>query len=150
MRPMIGGFNRTFGWIALALLSLIPAYIAWAILHYSCWTALPQRYRDTTPDRAVGLMFVPFFNFFWAFISFKGLADGFNAWRADVPALPIKDMSGWAVAKAILFVCFWTLAWIPGLASIVVIADLVVFVIYYQGIVSNANLMWPEPSGTRR
>ena len=87
-------------------------------------------------------MFIPVFNFFWAFISFKKLADGFNAWNADVPALPIRDVRHLAVAKAILFICYWTLGWIPGLISITALADLMVFILYYQAIVWNANLMW--------
>ena len=139
-----GSLDRSFQWIGLSLLSLIPAYIAWGILHYACWKALPERFRATTPARAVGFMFIPFVNFYWAFVSFKKLADGFNAWHRDVPALPVRDGSGWAVAKAILFVAFWTLAWIPGLASIVSLADLIAFVFYYQAIVWNANLMWPR------
>jgi predicted Ser/Thr protein kinase len=140
-----GDFERSSGWLVVSLLALVPAYIAWAILHYCCWKALPERYRATTAERAVGFMFIPLFNFFWAFISFKKLADGFNAWHMSVPALPIRDVSGWALAKAIFFVCYWTLAWIPGLSSIIVLADLVVFIFYYRGIVWNANLMWPSP-----
>ena len=37
----------------MAVLALIPAYIAWGILHYSCWKALPERYRQTTPDKVI-------------------------------------------------------------------------------------------------
>ena len=122
------------------LLALVLAYIAWGILHYSCWNTLPERYRATTPARSVGFLFIPFFAFYWAFVTFPRLADGFNAWRSDLPELPMRNMRGLGVAKAILFVCFFTIGWIPGFGSIFSFADLIVFALYYRGIVFNANL----------
>jgi len=133
--------NAAFGWIVLNLMVLMVSYITWGVLHYECWKALPERYRATTPGRAAGFLFIPLFNFVWVFISMTKLAKGFNAWRADFPELPVRNMSALAVTKAITFVCYWTLAWIPGLVSAVALADLLVFALYYRGIVFNANLM---------
>jgi hypothetical protein len=135
-------------WFVLDLTALAFAYIAWGILHYQCWKALPERYRTTTPGLAVGLLFIPFFNFYWAFITFVRLADGFNSWRDNLPELPVRDVRGLAIAKAVLFVSFWTLAFIPGLGSILCLVDLAVFALYYQGIVFNANLAL-NPRGKR-
>ena len=139
-----GDMSAALGWLAISVFLLALAYVAWGLLHYSCWGALPERYRATTPGRAVGFMFIPLFNFIWAFISFTKLADGFNAWGADVPGLPIKNMRGLGIAKAIMFFCFWTFGWIPG-GSIVALADVVVFGFYTRGIVFNANLMIRRP-----
>jgi len=124
----------------LSLLTLIPAYIVWAFLHHNCWKTLPERYRATTPARAVGFMFIPFFNFYWAFVSFPKLARGFNSWRANLPGLPVRNMQTLGLWKAILFVCFCTIAWIPLVGGIVCVADLIVFALYYRGIAYNANL----------
>jgi predicted Ser/Thr protein kinase len=124
----------------LSLLALIPAYVVWGLLHYRCWKTLPERYRATTPGRAVGLMFVPLFNFFWAFISFPKLARGFNAWRENLPELPTRDVRTLGIWKAVLFVCFWTIAWIPLLGGVFCVADSIVFGLYYRGITHNANL----------
>jgi predicted Ser/Thr protein kinase len=124
----------------LSLLALVPAYIVWGFLHYKCWKTLPERYRATTPKRAVGLMFVPLFNFYWAFISFGKLASGFVAWRNNLPQLPVRDMRTLGLWKAILFVCFCTIAWIPLVGGVVCVADLIIFALYYRGIVHNANL----------
>jgi hypothetical protein len=140
-----GDWPTALAWLIPDLFALLLAYIAWGFLHYECWKALPERYRATTPGRAVGFLFIPAFNFVWAFITFPRLADGFNAWRADLPGLPMKNMQALGVLKAILFVSFWTIAWIPGYASIVSIVDLIVFGFYYRGIVHNANLTKPTP-----
>jgi hypothetical protein len=123
-----------------SLILLIPAYVVWGMLHHACWKTLPERYRATTPARAVGLMLVPLFNFYWAFISFPKLAGGFNAWRANLPELPVRDVRTLGIWKAVLFVCFWTIAWVPFLGGIVCVADAIVFALYYRGIVFNANL----------
>lgn len=135
-----GGF---FFFGILSLLVLIPAAIVWGRLHYRCWKTLPERYRATTPARAVGFMFIPAVNFVWSFRSFVSLARGFSDWRENLPELPVRDVRGLAIAKAILFICFWTIAWIPLLGGLVCIADSIVFGLYYRGIVYNANLAIP-------
>ena len=132
-------WHDPFRWLALHALALVSAYIAWGVLHHSCWSALPARYRATTPGKAVGLLFVPFFNFYWAFPSFMKLADGFNAVRDEHPQLPLRNANGLAIAKAVSFVAFWTIGWMWSLVSIVVIVDAVLFVAYYRAIVANAN-----------
>ena len=126
------------------LVALVLAYILWAMLHYACWTALPPRYRQTTPGMATGLLFVPFFNFYWAFVSFVRLAEGFSALGEEHPERPMRRATGLAIAKAVSFVCFWTIGWIPSLAGVVGIVDAVLFVLYYRAITFNANQMIRE------
>jgi hypothetical protein len=132
--PM-GGFR----WLMLHTLALGVAYTAWAILHYACWKTLPERYRGTTPGMATGLLFVPLFNFYWVFVSLGRLASGFEAWGNDHPERPIRLAGGLAIAKAASFVAYWTIAWLPGLAAIVAITDVVLFALYYRAVVHNAN-----------
>jgi hypothetical protein len=134
-----GNWEAAFLWLIAALVALALSYVAWGILHYSCWKALPERYRATTPGRAVGFAFIPLFNYYWAFVTFHGLASGFNAWRDDYPQLPFRNAAGLGVAKAISFVAFWTIGWLPGLGSIVALVDLALFALYYRNIVFNAN-----------
>ncbi|NQV24750.1 MAG: hypothetical protein HQ518_10305 [Rhodopirellula sp.] len=69
------------------------------------WSAAPRQYRFTSPSRAVGLMFVPLFNFFWAFHAFPGLAKSLDwASREELEADEPTAGHNWAVATAILFV----------------------------------------------
>jgi predicted Ser/Thr protein kinase len=128
-----------FVWLWFFTFALLGAYLAWGVLHYQCWTALPERYRATTPAQAAGFIFIPLFNFYWVFVTLPRLADGFNAYREEHPGQPIRNARGLGVAKAIGFVCGWTIGWIPGVGSIVAIVDAVLFVLYYRAIVSNAN-----------
>ena len=131
----VGGFQ----WLMLHILTLAVAYTGWGILHYACWKALPERYRQTTPGMATGLLFVPFFNFYWAFVSLGRLASGLEAWGEEHPNREIRPTGGLAIAKAASFVAYWTIAWLPGLAAIVAITDVVLFALYYRAVVHNAN-----------
>ena len=128
-----------FMWLGLHFLALLAAYVAWGVLHHSCWKVLPERYRTTTPAMAVGLLFVPFFNFYWAFVSLVGLAEGFNTLAEKERTILSRNAVGLGIAKAISFIAFWTIAWIPLFASLVCIIDAVLFGLYYRVIVANAN-----------
>jgi hypothetical protein len=145
--PM-GGFSPFF----LHMLALSAAYASWALVHHACWKALPERYRGTTPANAVGLLFVPVFNFYWAFVSLGRLASGFEAWGKDHPEHSIRQARALAMGKAAAFVASWTVGWASSrvlsqepylggfrITGIVVIIDAVLFALYYRAVVRNAN-----------
>ena len=114
--------------------------VFWAMLHYSCWKALPEKFRATTPGRALGFLFIPVFNFYWFFVSFPKLATGFNALKREHPELPIRNLRGVGIAYAITSVLVFTLALNhPGWACLIFVTDLVLTFVFYPGIVANAN-----------
>jgi hypothetical protein len=138
--PMyIPGPMGGFGFFFLHILALSAAYASWAVVHHACWKALPERYRGTTPAKAVGLLFVPVFNFYWAFVSLGRLASGFDAWGKDHPERPIRQATELAMGKAAAFVASWTVGWMFGITWIVVLVDAVLFALYYRAVVHNAN-----------
>ena len=137
--PMANEPMFAIQWLIVHVLALFVAYAAWGAIHYSCWVALPERYRHTTPGQAAGFLFIPVFNFYWVFVSLGRLASGFEAWGADHPDRPIRPAGGLAIAKGASFVAYWSIAWLPGLAALVAIVDAVLFAIYYRAVVFNAN-----------
>ena len=139
MSGAVPAWGFPFAWLAWHVLALVAAYVAWGLLHHACWTALPGPYRETTPGKAAGLLFVPIFNFYWVFVSFGRLADGFNALGDTRPDLGFRNARELATAKAISFVAVWTIGWLPGFASAVCIIDAVLFVLYYRAVAFNAN-----------
>ena len=123
-----------------AILSWIVGGVFWSLLHYSCWKALPEKYRATTPGRALGFLFIPIFNFYWAFVSFPKLATGFNALKRERPELAIRNLRGVGIAYAITTVLVFTLALNhPGWACLIFVTDLLLTFVFYLGIVANAN-----------
>lgn len=52
--------------------------IVFMILLYKMWQFIPSNYRRTTPGKAVGFLFIPFFNIYWIFQALWGWAKDFN------------------------------------------------------------------------
>lgn len=45
---------------------------------HQAWSTVPPEYQSTTPGKAIGLLFVPFFNFYWIFRVYPELSKIFN------------------------------------------------------------------------
>ena len=82
-------------WIGMLIgfpsLVLTPAGIgfitAWAVLFgfyygfhllHLLWTLIPADTARTTPGKAVGYSFIPFFTCYWSFLTYQGLAEDIN------------------------------------------------------------------------
>ena len=62
----------------IGMVVLIVSLIFWCILHYHLWKVIPRDIARTTPGKAVGLLFIPLFNLYWAFVSCLGLSKDLN------------------------------------------------------------------------
>ncbi|KAF0249522.1 MAG: hypothetical protein FD167_1080, partial [bacterium] len=65
----------------------IPTNILFFIWLYKTWEAVPQQHQSTSPGKALGFLFVPFFNLYWIFRAFPGLSKSIqNANQAVNPS----------------------------------------------------------------
>ena len=119
---------------------IILGLIFLSVLHYRCWKTVPLEFRATTPGKAVGFMFIPFFNFYWAFISWPKLSEGLSKWQRSAGVIP-SNTRGLGVTFAVLFVCHMTLGLIPVLGILIRIAMVVIFIIYYLKLTRGLNGM---------
>jgi hypothetical protein len=62
----------------IGYIGLIVGTIFWCMLFYQSWKLIPTSIARTTPGKAVGFLFIPFFNFYWVFVSFLGLSKDMN------------------------------------------------------------------------
>jgi len=111
----------------------VPAIVLSCIVHYKCWKAVPKEIARTTPGKAVGFLFVPFFNFYWAFVSYQGLAEDLNCAKGG------KNYRSLGIAIAIFFILSWTITWIPLVTTLIEIPSFILWVIYTKGIVGQAT-----------
>lgn len=121
--------------LLLGLMTLIAAAVFCSILHYKCWAAVPQQYRCTTPARAIGFLFIPFYNFYWAFITWPKLVDGLVSAGFKLPS----SARHLAIVNAVVFVCSMTIGLIPGFDLLATIAQLVIFILLYRQLVAAIN-----------
>ncbi|MBU0974051.1 MAG: DUF4339 domain-containing protein [Proteobacteria bacterium] len=75
--------SPNFTLYALAFLFWIPL-CAGAVLHYiliyKLWQVVQDGFASTSPGRAVGFMFIPYFNYYWFLPAYYGLAKDLNAY----------------------------------------------------------------------
>ncbi|ERN41284.1 hypothetical protein KR51_00021740 [Rubidibacter lacunae KORDI 51-2] len=80
----------TIYWICLAagiplcilfigVFGVITAWVLSLVMLHEFWKTIQDGGRArTTPGKAVGFLFIPFFNFYWKFVAFWGLAKDMN------------------------------------------------------------------------
>lgn len=123
----------------IALAFYIPALILFCILHYKCWCAINKSHRATTPGKAVGFLFIPIYNLFWAYTTWPKLVDGLNSSGYRLP----KRLKSLADYTALLFIAqfvFVKATMHYPLAGILLEAiNLALFILLYQPIVKAIN-----------
>lgn len=91
----------------LGSLLLCVGSIMLFILIYRMWKVLPPKDARTTPAKALGFMFIPFFNFYWIFIALWGWAVDFNRMlkKYNIPSYPVSEY----LALGMIIYCFATI-----------------------------------------
>lgn len=110
--------------LVLAALSGIAAIVVHFILLYRFWRLIQDGQTRTTPAKALWFFAIPFFNFYWWYVAYVGLAEDMNRYCDDrrIPAPRIHE--GQAVALYVL--ALWSL--IPFVNLITGIAALFLLV----------------------
>lgn len=76
-----------FGSILLFATCSIIYTILKMMLFYRAWGSLQAGGARTTPGKAIGMLFIPFFNLYWMFVVYVGLAKDWNRIRVNHPNL---------------------------------------------------------------
>jgi hypothetical protein len=84
------------------------------VLLYNFWKILQDGYAAVTPGKAVGFLFIPLFNFYWAFRAFWGLAQEQNKfidrhYSATIGAVPPKANTVLPLIFCIFYLANFTL-----------------------------------------
>jgi hypothetical protein len=111
-------------------------------LHRS-WAQIQDGRARTTPSKAVGLRFVPWFALYWEFVAVKGLAEDVNAYARErcIPAKPVSEsLARWYCWLNALSA---NLGLIPFVGEVLFIATLVLFLVQ-MGQVKEASMAIAE------
>ena len=126
----------------LAIACFLASSIVLFVLYYKMWNAIQDGYARTTPGKAVGFMFIPFFNFYWMFQAIWGYSKDYNEYlrRYSIPAKPVSE-------GLFLTACILPLVqWLPVVGSLIGIASLVIFIIMVNSICDSINaLAYAQP-----
>lgn len=110
------GPSEGLAMIGIAWIPLLYVAVVMMVLFYKMWASIQDGHARTTPGKAIGFLFIPLFNLFWAFQAIWGFAKDYNSYvdrySLRVPKLP----EGLFLTYVIL--CFT--AWIPIVGRVLV------------------------------
>jgi MFS family permease len=100
---------------------VVLASINQLILLYKAWRAIRDGHPRMTPGKAVGFLFIPFYNLYWVFQAYVGFAADYNAYIADrnITARPISKplLAAFCVCYIIGIICSRTALAVVGIAA---------------------------------
>lgn len=135
-------FSPALG-IAIAL--LIYALVIALVLLYKAWKVIQDGQARTSPGKAVGFLFIPFFNLYWIFQAYWGFAKDYNAYvqrHHDVSegGISIPELStNLFLAYCIMSLVGGFLSSIPILGFILQIATLVIAIMVINKLCDAIN-----------
>lgn len=129
------GAESALGIILLAYVPMLAAAVIFLIMIYKMWAAIQDGQARTTPGKAVGFLFIPFFNIYWAFQAIWGWAQDYNKYIArhgrNLPPVP----EGLFLTYIIL--CFTAI--IPFIGMLLVLVNIVIGVMMASKICDAVN-----------
>lgn len=122
------------GIIFTAGASAIASLVLFFIILNRSWSLIQDGYARTSPGKAVGFCFIPFFNFYWFFEAFGGLAKDTNSfiYRRQLPIMPNNE--GVATAFSVLTL----LNYVPYLNYATVVGWFVLWIIFTRNMKETA------------
>ncbi len=113
------------------------------ILLYKLWAALPPHYARTSPGKAIGFLFIPFFNFYWVFQAYWGWAKDHNRAADALGLAPHRASEGLALAICVVAVA----SILPFVGIFLGLVNLVLMPIFFNGAINGANALTAARAG---
>lgn len=137
---IFGKATEAFGVFLIFGIALVLALIAsvlFVVVVYKMWGAIQDGYARTDPGRAVGFLFIPFFNIYWAFQALWGFAKDYNSYL-ERHGLNLRRLPE-GIFVAYIILCLG--AWIPFLGWLLVAANMVVGTIMIAKVCDAVNAL---------
>lgn len=131
------GMRKLYWWglgLCVSLIGILPGFILLLILQYRAWKMIQGIKPRTTPGKAVGFQFIPFFSIYWVFVISKGLAEGMNSFNKQYGLTTRQVSLSLAKAIPILFV----VQLVPILGYVAAIAYLICLFMYMHQVAYTA------------
>jgi len=123
--------------ILLGCAAILYGASIWYLLLYKAWEVIQDGSASTTPQKAVGFIFIPFYNFYWIFKAWHGLARDYNRYIARHGVTAPKMKEGLFLSFCILYIC----SAVPFLNYVAGLPFLVIFTINSNEIIDGVNTL---------
>jgi len=96
---------KTTEMMAAVPIPILIATIFHLMMVYKMWDSIRDGTPRMSPGKAVGFLFIPFFNIYWLFQIYPGFATDYNRYlkEKNIPAAPLSHGLMTAMAVFILF-----------------------------------------------
>jgi hypothetical protein len=94
------------------------------ILLYRYWAVMQPYSKRTTPGKAVGFLFIPFFNLYWMFVAYHGLSKDIDAYLDANPGSAAPRPSTGLVLATVIIMLLTMVPYLGNLASLALIVML--------------------------
>jgi hypothetical protein len=147
---ILGWVLCAVGWfiwplLIIAIPLLIYVAVVYYLLIYKAWESIQDGHARTGPCKAVGFLFIPFFNFYWIFVAHWGFAKDYNLYisrhRLDTAS---KLPEGLFLAYPILIL----VSLIPFVNIATSLAALIIFAVIIDRTCDAVNAL-PSASATQ-
>jgi len=133
--------------IALAVVLAIWFVVLMYIYIYRMWWMLPVSYARTSPGKAVGFCFIPFFNLYWVFVAYYGWSKDYNRFLQETGRPYARRMSEGLFLTMCIFI---VLGAIPFINYLLIIPNMIISIIVFYKICSAINSMADEGIRSKR
>ncbi len=121
-------------------LSLIYYLVVISIFAYKIWSIIPPEIATTTPGKAVGFLFIPFYNLYWIFVVYPGWAKDYNLLLAAKKInLPVFSVG---LPKTIAI--FTLLSMIPYLGILFSLINIILVMVFISKACNSVNALTDE------
>ena len=130
--------NHLLAYILASLSGAILLTVLSSIFLYRAWAQIQDGAARTTPGKAIGYRFIPFFNFYWEFVAVKGLAEDIEHY-ADARRIAIAPISqNLTLSYCILMIAAGVLSAVPFLGTLLLIPVAVLLLLLFKKIADNS------------
>lgn len=119
--------------VIVGFFAVFTSWIFSLMMLHKFWKIIQDSEVSTTPDKAIGFLFIPCFNFYWLFVAFWGLAKDINKYveKRNIRAPKINEDLVLAYCIISCVSLFSLLA--PQLWFVFMIPILVMWIIIFRG-----------------
>ncbi|MHC5026515.1 MAG: hypothetical protein ACYTGR_07110 [Planctomycetota bacterium] len=129
------GANEAMVFMLAGFFSAVVGFCCWLALVYRLWSTIEQGAVRTTPAKAVGFLFIPFFNLYWMFQAHWGWAEDYNRYIEDRGIHAPRMTPGVPMAACLLGLT----AVIPLLGAITGLVAAAMMMIFFNKAITAAN-----------
>ncbi|MFC5050902.1 DUF4339 domain-containing protein [Rubritalea spongiae] len=105
--PDFGNIGSSMLIIGIGWLINMAGFILGLIYLHRAWKLVQANGTDVTPAKAVGFLFIPFFNLYWVFIAYKKWAEEWNSIRNSSPSM-FQAPAGAAGVFLAMPICYYS------------------------------------------